>query len=73
MKFLECDLEQIIMGTPNHKLREKGLGIQGLKRNQIRIGKYGIADIIAYERRKEFNNVNGKKKVSTYEHRKKHI
>jgi hypothetical protein len=48
MKFLECDLEQIIMGTPNHALRERGLRINGRKKNQVRIGNYGIADIVTY-------------------------
>jgi hypothetical protein len=45
MKFLEADLEKIIMSIPNRDLRAAGLQIYGRKRNQIRIGNYGICDV----------------------------
>lgn len=50
MKFLEYDLEEIIYNTENEKLRDRGLGIFGLKIRQPRIGNYGIADIITIDR-----------------------
>jgi hypothetical protein len=50
MQFLEKDLENIIFKAPNEKLREKGLAIFGEKRRQVRIGNYGIADLITFER-----------------------
>ena len=51
MNFLESDLEEIIMNTPNHKLQNAGLdsiGV-GFKKSQVRIGGYGISDIITYQ------------------------
>lgn len=50
MTFLEKDLEQIIFETPNIMLKDKGLRISGLKKRQVRIGNYGIADLITLER-----------------------
>ncbi len=46
MKFLEKDLEQIIFETRNELLQEKGLGISGKKVRQLRLGNYGIADLV---------------------------
>jgi hypothetical protein len=54
MKFLEKDLEQIIFETDNDLLRGKGLGIAGIKKRQVKIGNYGIADLITI--RKEYSN-----------------
>lgn len=50
MKFLEKDLEQIIMETPNKMLQDRGLCIWGEKRNQVRVGNYGVLDVIALDR-----------------------
>lgn len=50
MKFLEKDLEQIIFETSNRELRIRGLTIFGKKYRQLRIGKYGITDIISISR-----------------------
>lgn len=50
MKFLECDLEEIIFNTRNELLIDRGLSITGKKRRQLRIGNYGIADIVTLER-----------------------
>lgn len=50
MKFLEKDLEQIIMETPNEILQERGLDVMGVKKNQLRIGNYGILDVLLFER-----------------------
>lgn len=58
MSFLEKDLENIIWESDNEKLREKGLKIYGKKFRQIRIGNYGVADLITVERKIDcyFNN-----------------
>lgn len=50
MKFLEKDLEDIICESSNEKLEEKGLSVLGIKKRQLRIGNYGIADIVTFER-----------------------
>ena len=50
MKFLERDLEKIIWESDNVKLRKRGLNIYGKKLRQVRIGNYGIADIITLYR-----------------------
>jgi hypothetical protein len=50
MKFLEKDLEQIIWESSNEKLQEKGLLIMGKKLRQLKIGNYGIADLVTIER-----------------------
>lgn len=46
MNFLEKNLEDIIFGTPNAKLSERGLPIKGKKKRQVRIGNYGVADLV---------------------------
>ena len=52
MKFLEKDLERIIYETPNEKLIRNGLPINSntKKLRQVRIGNYGIADLILVKR-----------------------
>lgn len=50
MKFLESDLEEIICKTQNEKLQDKGLFIEGEKLQQLRIGNYGVSDIVSYKR-----------------------
>lgn len=53
MKFLEKDLEDIIWESNNEKLEKKGFSIKGKKIRQLRIGNYGISDIITVE--KQYN------------------
>jgi hypothetical protein len=53
MEFLEKELENIIWETDNEKLFNKGLFIDGKKYRQLRLGNYGIADIITV--RKDFD------------------
>jgi hypothetical protein len=48
MNFLEKNLEDIIFNTPNELLQERGLSINGQKKRQIKIGDYGIADVISF-------------------------
>ena len=46
MTFLEKDLEQIICESGRDLLNEKGLFIEGKLYRQLRIGNYGIADLV---------------------------
>lgn len=50
MKFLEKDLEDIIWESDNKKLIKKGLFIEGVKKRQLRIGNYGIADLVTIKK-----------------------
>lgn len=50
MNFLEKDLETIIFETPNEKLKERGLFINGKKKRQLNIGSYGTADVVLFKR-----------------------
>jgi len=52
MKFLEKDLEDIIMRTDPYDLGLRGFFIPDNRRRQVGIGAYGIADIVGWERRK---------------------
>lgn len=50
MKFLEKDLEQIIFETQKETLEERGLYAKGKMYRQLRIGNYGVADLVTFER-----------------------
>jgi hypothetical protein len=50
MTFLEKDLEDIIFQATHEQLSERGLYVVGKKFRQFKIGNYGIADMIAYQR-----------------------
>ena len=50
MKFLEKDLEEIIFETSNKELNERGLFVYGKKYRQLRIGNYGVADLVVVDR-----------------------
>jgi len=50
MKFLEKNLEQIIFEADKKQLSARGLTICGRLYRQLRIGNYGIADIVEFER-----------------------
>lgn len=50
MRFLERDLEDIIYRTPNVLLRERGLYLRGKKYRQLKIGKYGVADLVCFDK-----------------------
>lgn len=49
MNFLEKDLEEIIFNTSKDILKQRGLPIFGIKKRQLRLGKYGIADLVTIE------------------------
>lgn len=54
MEFLEKNLEDIIYDAPNPDLRDQGLEIYGFKRRQVRIGNYGVCDLLVHARDYEF-------------------
>jgi len=50
MDFLEKDLEEIIYKSDKQKLCDAGLSLMFDLRRQVKIGNYGIADLIHYRR-----------------------
>jgi hypothetical protein len=50
MRFLEKDLEQIIYESGRDSLSKKGLHINGKLFRQLKIGNYGIADLVEFQR-----------------------
>lgn len=54
MRFLEKDLEQIIHESDRDSLKAKGLIIKGNAIRQLKIGNYGIADIVTISRTPHF-------------------
>lgn len=53
MTFLEKDLEEIIYETYKSDpigLKKRGLYLNGIIKRQLRIGNYGIADLVTFER-----------------------
>lgn len=50
MRFLEKDLEEIIFTSCKEELGNKGIQIPKLLFRQLRIGKYGIADFVGFDR-----------------------
>lgn len=62
MNFLESDLEKIMMNSQKELLFEKGLWCfdHYLIKNQVQLGNYGRADILAYNRPLMDYDYNGK-------------
>lgn len=50
MDFLEKDLEEIIYLSDKEKLSDRGLWMYGKLKRQLKIGNYGIADLIEIKR-----------------------
>jgi hypothetical protein len=50
MNFLEKDLEDIIFTTPSESLEKVGLSIRGKRLRQLKIGNYGIADLVTFQK-----------------------
>lgn len=50
MDFLEKDLEEIIFNANTETLQERGLEVCGKRFRQLKIGNYGIADMVTFER-----------------------
>lgn len=50
MEFFEKDLEEIIFYSDKNELSERGLFLHGKLKRQLKIGNYGIADLVEYTR-----------------------
>jgi hypothetical protein len=50
MDFLEKDLEEIIYLSDKNLLSDRGLYLHGKLKRQVRIGNYGVADLINVEK-----------------------
>jgi hypothetical protein len=63
MEFLEKDLEEIIYLSDKRKLSDRGLYLMGHLKKQLKIGNYGIADLVEIERpfypKKSVNQIFG--------------
>lgn len=75
MNFLEKDLEQIIFEADREELAKRGLKIKGKLLRQLKIGNYGIADLVSVHR--DAVNENGKITpkviITVYESKKEKI
>lgn len=58
MRFLEKDLEEIIIHTDNAILANRGLFIHGKKASQVYLGAYGIVDVISFHRSRDTLHIN---------------
>ncbi len=50
MEFLEKNLEDIIFQTTSDDLQQRGLYVRGKRYRQLRIGNYGIADMVTVKK-----------------------
>lgn len=74
MTFFEKDLEQIIWESDNELLQEKGLPVDGRKIKQLKIGNYGVADLVTFDRQyKEDLNIQPYLNITIYELKKEKI
>lgn len=75
MNFLEKDLEQIIYEADKELLAEKGLRVNGKLLRQVRIGNYGIADLVSIQRpyQHTFFGYQEKGLITIYELKKENI
>lgn len=64
MELLEREIEQLIIETPNEKLRERGLPVWGKKKKQVHLGSWGRADLICC------GDINGEMHVGVFELKK---
>jgi hypothetical protein len=67
MDFLEKDLEDIIFNNTSHTLQGKGLTVYGTRKRQLRIGSYGVADLVTFKR------VGQQLLITVYELKKKDL
>jgi len=63
MNFLEQDLEEIIFTTDCDELCDRGLYDTGQLFRQVKIGNYGIADLISFHR--PYYNSSGERENGT--------
>lgn len=69
MNFLEKNLEDIIFNSPKDELKKRGIDIRGKIKRQVKIGNYGIADIVSYNINKKFREID----ICVYELKKEKI
>ncbi|MES2395888.1 MAG: hypothetical protein V4549_07790 [Bacteroidota bacterium] len=81
MNFLEKDLEKIIFETPNEHLRSGEFWVNGIKKRQLRIGNYGVADLVTCHRNYDLEFMEGLEKpikhpyaeITVYELKQKEV
>lgn len=73
MKFLEKDLEEIVFETNNETLQERDLLLSGKKFRQLRIGNYGVADIVTINRPEYFGGIHIRGTIQVVEFKKDKI
>lgn len=78
MKFLEKDLEQIIHESGMDLLNQRGLPIEGKMFRQMKIGNFGIADLMTIERPfrekiPDYGMITHPGKITIYELKKEKI
>lgn len=73
MNFLEKDLEQIIYEASDFDLERAGLALYGKRFRQLRIGNYGIADLITVSKEFSDSPFNNFLKITVYELKKDKI
>jgi len=55
MNILECDIEDLVFNSKNEILLSRGLDLCRNKQRQVRLGSYGIADVICWELIEKYN------------------
>lgn len=75
MEFLEKDLEQIIFEADKDLLKKRGLNIEGKMFRQLKIGNYGIADLVTIKKPKycEITGEHHPLEITIYELKKEKI
>ena len=76
MRFLEKDLEEIIFTSERWLLKEKGLYVSGKMYRQLRIGSYGVADLVTVDRvnfEGNYSNIRDIFDITVYELKKENI
>lgn len=77
MKFLENDLEEIIYTSGRDVLESRGLPIYGTLKRQLKIGNYGVADLVEFIRpfyyESPVGNLFHKGTIKIYELKKEQI
>lgn len=70
----EKEIEDLIFNADTNFLSERGLYLPYFKKRQLKIGNYGIADIVGYEKAYFFNGVkHTENKIYIYELKKETI
>jgi len=72
MEFSEKELEDMILSIPKEEIKKRGLVIKGKILRQLRIGSYGVADIVSINRAPLYGGGNGLE-ITIYELKKDKI